>query len=81
MISIIVIEFMKFKKDASNGLSYEKMRHHQDKTHPRQIKVDKKSKIIESDFFQQMILNSKSSKSVRLRPEISAVLRSSGVLS
>ncbi len=37
-------EFKNFKKDASNGLSYDKMVYHIDKTHPRIICLSKKSK-------------------------------------
>ena len=35
---------VKFAKDASNGLSYEKMIYHIDKTHPRVSVRDKNSK-------------------------------------
>ena len=44
LIDVKFIEFTKFKKDASNGLSYEKMRYHIDRTHPRIVSVSKKSK-------------------------------------
>lgn len=39
------IETIKFAKDASNGLSCEKMLYHLDKTHPRVSAKDKKSKL------------------------------------
>ena len=35
-----ILETLKFKKDASNGLSSEKMQYHIDKTHPRVLEVD-----------------------------------------
>jgi hypothetical protein len=38
------IEFKKFKKDASNGLSFEKMQYNVDKNHPREVSISKKSK-------------------------------------
>lgn len=41
-----LLEYKKFKKDASNGLSYEKMRYHIDKSHPRIVTVSKKSNTI-----------------------------------
>jgi hypothetical protein len=44
LLDVNLIEFTKFKKDASNGLSYEKMRYHIDKTHPRIVSASKKSK-------------------------------------
>lgn len=37
---LIVLETIKFKKDASNGLSSGKMEYHIDKTHPRILEVD-----------------------------------------
>lgn len=39
------IEILKFAADASNGLSCEKMLYHLDKTHPRVMIRDKKSKL------------------------------------
>lgn len=48
--SIIVLklisETVKFVKDASNGLSCEKMQYHIDKTHPRVSVRDKKSNVL-----------------------------------
>jgi hypothetical protein len=38
-----VLEYRKFKKDASNGLSYDKMKHHIEKSHPRVISYSKKN--------------------------------------
>lgn len=37
-------EFYKFKKDASNGLSFSAMKDHVDKNHPRILGISKKSK-------------------------------------
>ena len=46
ILPLKIIETIKFAKDASNGLSCEKMQYHLDKTHPRVSTKDKKSNIV-----------------------------------